>query len=172
MKKIALLFLALTMLLGFAGCAQESAPKATIEGTTAEIMEKIYADHAPVDLYLETRELEISDADAVAHNLGLENGEALSQASLSEPMMGSQAYSLAVVRVKDASDAERIAKEIYDNVNMRKWICVEADVKTVACYGDVIMMYMVNSEFTDVPTAQSIQDAFRTVCGGQITIVG
>ncbi len=172
MKKFTLILLAAILLLECAGCVQKSTPKATLEGTTGEIMDKLYATHTPVDLYLETRELDISDADGVRHNLGLENGEALSQCSLSEPMMGSQAYSLAIVRVKDGADTEKEAKEIYDNVNMRKWICVEADVKTVAYYGDVIMMYMVNSEFTDVPTAQSIQDAFRTVCGGEITIVG
>lgn len=172
MKKIATFFLAAVMLLGVAGCAQKPALQGGVEGTTAEIMDKLYANHTAVDLYLETRDLDIADADAVAHNLGLENGGALSQCSLSEPMMGSQAYSLAVVRVKDGNDTAQIAKEIYDNVNMHKWICVEADVKTVAYSGDVVMMYMVNSEFSDVPTVQSIQDAFRTVCGGQITIVG
>lgn len=172
MKRIIPLLLAVIVLLGAAGCAKTSVPQATLEGTTTEIIEKIYANHTPVDLYLETRELDVADSDAVAHNLGLTSGEGITQCSLSEPMMGSQAYSLAVVRVKEGNDTAKIAKEIYDNVNMRKWICVEADVKTVAYYGDVVMLYLVNSEFTDVPTSQSIQDAFRTACGGQITIVG
>ena len=84
----------------------------------------------------------------------------------------SQAYSLVVLRVKDAADAPQIARDVYDNVNTRKWICVEADTKTVMYSGDVVVLFMVDSGFDDVATVESIQEAFKTVCNGNMTIVG
>ena len=83
-----------------------------------------------------------------------------------------QAYSLVVLRVKDAAEAPEIAQEVYDNINTRKWICVEADTKTVMYAGDVVVLFMIDSEFGDVATVESIQEAFRAVCGGSMTIVG
>ena len=56
MKKFTALLLAAFILLTAVGCAKKepSAAPATIEGTTAEIIDKIYANHKEVDLYLET----------------------------------------------------------------------------------------------------------------------
>ena len=86
-------------------------------------------------------------------------------------MMG-QAYSLVVARVKDAADAEQMAKDLYENVDTNKWICVEADTKTAAYYGDVVMFFMVNSTFAESATTDSIGQAFNTVCNGGATFVG
>ena len=140
MKKFTALLLAAFILLTAVGCAKKepsasAAAPSTIEGTTAEIIDKIYANHKEVDLYLETLPLDVTDSNAVSYNTGLASGEKLSEGSISEAMM-SQAYSLVVLRVKDAADAPQIAKDIYDNVNTRKWICVEADAKTVMYSGE------------------------------------
>ena len=114
MKKFTALLLAAFILLTAVGCAKKepSAAPATIEGTTAEIIDKIYANHKEVDLYLETLPLDVTDSNAVTYNTGLASGEKLSEGSISEAMM-SQAYSLVVLRVKDAADAPQIAKDIY-----------------------------------------------------------
>lgn len=167
MKKI--IAMALAMLLVLSGCAQKNAGGA--EGTTTEIIDKIYASHAPIALHVDTMELDLADNDAVKYNTGLSSGEKISQASVSEAMM-SQAYSLVVLRVKNAADAPQIAKDVYDNVNTRKWICVEADTKTVMYSGDVVVLFMIDSSFDDVATVESMQEAFKTVCGGDMTIVG
>ena len=60
MKKFTALLLAAFILLTAVGCAKKepSAAPATIEGTTAEIIDKIYANHKEVDLYLETLPLD------------------------------------------------------------------------------------------------------------------
>lgn len=173
MKKFTALLLAAFILLTAVGCAKKepSAAPATIEGTTAEIIDKIYANHKEVDLYLETLPLDVTDSNAVSYNTGLASGEKLSEGSISEAMM-SQAYSLVVLRVKDAADAPQIAKDIYDNVDTRKWICVEADAKTVMYSGDVVVLFMVDSTFDDLATPASMQEAFKTVSGGNMTIVG
>lgn len=167
MKKF--IAMALAMLLVLSGCAQKKA--SGVEGTTSEIIDKIYANHAPLELYVDTMTLDLSDNDAVKYNTGLSSGEKISQASVSEAMM-SQAYSLVVLRVKNVADAPQIARDIYDNINTRKWICVEADTKTVMYSGDVVVLFMIDSAFDDVATVESMQEAFKTVCGGDMTIVG
>lgn len=172
MKKLIALMLSALVLLGAAGCSKKDvAPQTTVEGSTSEIIDKIYENHPKMDLYVDTMQLDVTDSNAVKYNTGLASGEKISEASISEAMM-SQAYSLVVLRVKNAADAPQVAKDIYDNVNTRKWICVEADTKTVMYAGDVVVLFMVDSTFDDVATVSSIQEAFKTVCGGSMTIVG
>lgn len=156
----------LAMLLVLSGCAGDGG----VEGTTAEIIEKIYANHPPMELHVDTVELDLGDADAVKYNTGLPSGEKIAQASVSEAMI-SQAYSLVVLRVKNPADAPKIAREIFDNANTRKWICVEADAKTVMYSGDVVVLFMVSEDFGDSATPESVQQAFRAVCGGRMTII-
>ena len=114
----------------------------------------------------------MADADAVAYCTGLESGDKLSAACVSEPMMGSQAYSLVVARVKNAADAPEVARQMYDNVDTAKWICVSADTKTAAYSGDVVMLFMVGSQFAESATTDTMLEAFKTVCGGNMTVVG
>ena len=169
MKKLIAIALAALLALSVSGCAKKEA--GGVDGTTSEIIDKIYANHASMDLDVDTMELDVTDADAVAYNTGLTSGEKLSQASVSEAMM-SQAYSLVVLRVKNAADTAQVARDVYDNVNTRKWICVEADTKTVMYSGDVVVLFMVDSGFDDVASVESIQEAFKVVCNGNMTIVG
>ena len=172
MKKIVTLVLTLGLLLSFAGCAKEAAPQGGVEGTPAEIIAKIYENHQKLLLNVMSTELDVADADAVAYCTGLESGDKLSAACVSEPMMGSQAYSLVVARVKNAADAPEVARQMYDNVDTAKWICVSADTKTAAYSGDVVMLFMVGSQFAESATVDTMLEAFKTVCGGNITVVG
>ena len=172
MKKLFSLFLTLGLLLSFAGCAKEATPQGGVDGTPEEIIAKIYENHQALKLNVMSTELDLSDADAVAYCTGLESGDKLSAAWVSEPMMGSQAYSLVVARVKDAADAPEVAKEMYDKVNTAKWICVDADTKTAAYSGDVVMFFMVGSQFAESATTDTMLEAFKTVCGGSVTVVG
>ncbi|MGM9604960.1 MAG: hypothetical protein ACI3XG_07830 [Faecousia sp.] len=171
MKKI-LSFVLTLALLAFAGCAKEAVPQGGVDGTPEEIIAKIYEVHQPLKLNVVSMELDLTDADAVAYNTGLESADKLGAAWVSEPMMGSQAYSLVVARVKDAADAPQVAKDIYDKVNTAKWICVEADTKTAAYSGDVVMFFMVGSQFAESATVDTMLEAFKTVCGGNVTVVG
>lgn len=175
MKKAICMILALTLALSLAACG-EKAPQTvntTLDGTPEQIIEKIYAAHTEKEMKLPlmTMEVDLQDTDSLSYNMGLDSGDRLSAAAISEPMMG-QAYSLVVARVKDAADAEQMAKDLYENVDTNKWICVEADTKTAAYYGDVVMFFMVNSTFAESATTESIGQAFNTVCNGGATFVG
>ena len=76
-----------------------------------------------------------------------------------------------VARVNDASKTEEIAKEMANGINQSKWVCVTADDMKVMTKGDVIVLFMVDSEFSDTVTSDEIEHAFQTVCGGSLDAV-
>lgn len=166
------LALALSML---AGCGAKTqtpeAPKGGVEGTAAEIIEKIYAQHKPIDLSLVSMDVDLSDPDAVKYMTGLDSAEKIAEAAVSETMLG-QPYSLVVVRVKDAADAQAVARQMYEGIDTRKWICVAADTKTAAYSGDVAVFFMVSSDFADCASVETVAEAFQAACGGTADVIG
>jgi putative cell wall-binding protein len=170
MKKFLTLLLAMMLIMtSFTACGSGSEDTnggaSAVEGTPAEIIEKIYEQHPVADLPLGTIELDLADADAVKMFTGLDSADKIDSAAASESMMGAQAYSLVVVRVKDAADAAAVAEEMMNGIDQRKWICVEADDLRVAAAGDVVVLMMVSSAHADVVTAEGIIDAFGAVAG-------
>ena len=171
MKKLICVLLAAMLLLSMSGCGKKAEPQKAPEGTPGEIIDKIYENHQALQLKVFTMDLDLADPDALRYNTGLESADKLSAAAVSEAMMG-QAYSLVVLRVKDAADAPQVAKDIYDKVDTAKWICVNADTKTAAYCGDVVLFFMAGSQFSESATTDTILEAFRTVCGGNVTVIG
>ena len=171
MKKLICVLLAAMLLLSMTGCGEKAEPQKAPEGTPGELIDKIYENHQALQLKVFTMDLDLADPDAVRYNLGLESADKLSAAAASEAMMG-QAYSLVVLRVKDAADAPQVAKDIYDKVDTAKWICVNADTKTAAYCGDVVLFFMAGSQYADSATTETILEAFKTVCGGNVTVIG
>ena len=90
------------------------------------------------------------------------------EAAVSEPMMGSQAYSFVLIRLKDAADAEDVANAVIEGIDPRKWICVEADDVRVMTKGDVVALYMVGSQFGDEISGDTVEKVFTEVVGGSI----
>lgn len=100
---------------------------------------------------------------------GLEDASMLTEACAYESMVGSIAFSLVLVRVNDAANAETVGQQMKDGIDPRKWICVEAnDLQVVGC-GDVVMLIMLDSSLG--VTSQNFVDAFQTVCGGELDFV-
>ena len=73
-----------------------------------------------------------------------------------------------LVRVKDAADAEEVANAMINGIDPRKWICVEADDVRVMVKGDVVALYMVDSEFGDEMSGDGIEAALTEVLGGSL----
>lgn len=132
--------------------------------TLPDLVSAIYAKQS-VELNLgDPMAVDLSDADAVQYNLGLSDGSKLKEAYVSESMMGSQAYSLVVVRVKNAADAADVAQSMYDGINQSKWICVTANALAVGAYGDTVMLAMANSDLgADLHT--NLRSAYASAVG-------
>ena len=107
-----------------------------------------------------TQRIDINDADAVKSFTGLDNSENIEYAVVSEPMMSSQAYSLVLVKTKEGTDSNEMAKLINENVDERKWICVSAEKIYTTTSGNVICLVMTNEN-----TANTIFESFKTLAG-------
>lgn len=169
MKKfISVILMAALALSLFAACGKtDDAPKgADLSGESAEaLVNKIYESKMP-EFALMTMPVDLADAEMVAWQTGVSDPALLKEAVISESMMGSQAYSLVMVRVNDAAKAEEVAQMMLDNIDPRKWICVAADDIDAAIYGDLVLFVMIDSSF-GIPAADFI-GAFKTIAGGAL----
>lgn len=130
------------------------------------------AEKSPVEFMAGIIPVDVTDTTeeglwALKAYTGLSSADKLTAAVAYESMMGSQAFSLVLVQVKDAADAQTVAQEMKDNIDMRKWVCVGADEIAVAGSGDVVMLIMVDSANLGLKT-ESFVTAFTEVMGGQV----
>ena len=149
--------------------AKEPAKPAAPSGSPSDIIDKIYAKKT-VELPLGTTELDLSDGEMFTAVTGLASSDKVKEAAYSESMIGSQAYSMVVVRVKKSKDATTVADEMLNGINPAKWICVEADDVRVAAYDDLVMLIMVSSQLEETVTGREIVSAFKKVCGGSLDV--
>ena len=131
----------------------------SVEDLTA-FVDEIYAGNENLFPSLMTQVVDLTDADSVAYMTGLENGDDLEYLVVSEPMMSSQAYSLVIAKVKDGADADKLAKTMSDKINMRKWICVSAEVVYATSTDELVFLVMSSEEM-----AKPVYDAFKTKVG-------
>ena len=150
MKKILTLLMVMALIMtGFTACGSGNEGEAggnaagSVEGTPAEIIEKIYEQYPVADLPLGTIEIDLADADAVKMFTGLDSAD----------------------KIDSAADAASVAEEMMNGIDQRKWICVEADDLRVAAAGDVVVLMMVSSQHADVVTAEGIIGGFEAVAG-------
>ena len=149
--------------------AKEPAKPAAPSGSPSDIIDKIYAKKT-VELPLGTTELDLSDGEMFTAVTGLASSDKVKEAAYSESMIGSQAYSMVVVRVKKSKDAATVADEMLNGINPAKWICVEADDVRVAAYDDLVMLIMVSSSLEETVTGKEIVSSFKKVCGGSLDV--
>lgn len=126
-------------------------PAATDEELSA-LVDSIYEVH-PVELMMiQTTALDPADADWMKYDSGLdaELAAKVDAGVKSESMTGSQAYSLVLLRLKDAADAQTVADAMLANMDPAKWVCVMADQERVVTFDDKVLFVMSNSELTDI----------------------
>ena len=180
MKKVLSLVMALVLTLSvFTACGNKTAATtpaettaaavATVEGTTEELLNQIVTEN-PVEFMGGVIPVDLTDTSedglwAVKSYTGLEDAASLTEAAVFEPMMGSIAFSMVLVRVAPEADAKAVAEAMKSGIDTRKWICVEANDLLVAGIGDVVMLIMLDSE--SGLTAQSFVDAFAKVAGAE-----
>ena len=173
MKKFLSVILVLTMVLSMAACGKKNqeteAAAQSVAGTMEELLNKTI-EQRPVEFMGGVIPVDLTDSSedglwALKSYTGLDSAEKISEAAAFEPMMGSLAFSMVMVRLADGADAKSVAESMKSGIDTRKWICVEANDLKVAGFGDVVMLIMVNSD--SGMTAQSFVDAFAKVAGFQ-----
>ena len=188
MKKLIALLLVLVTVFAFAACGNNNptegntpadptdppvAAKTPYAGTLEELLNKL-VEKVPVEFMGGVMPIDLTDTSedglwAVKSFTGLENGEKLTEAAVFEPMMGSIAYSLVTVRVKEGEDVQAVAQAMKNGIDTRKWICVNADDLQVATYCDVVMLIMVSSE--NGLASQPYVDALKEIVGADLDSV-
>ena len=130
----------------------EEPAQAEPDAELSEMVDAIYKIQ-PVELIgMETTAIDLTDETWYGYLAGLtaNNVGKVDAAVISEPMTGSQAYSLVLLRLKDKADAREIADSMEENISMRKWVCVEADKARVVSFDDKLLYVMADSELVDV----------------------
>ena len=150
MKKIKL-FSIFAILLGglflLSGCGQKE-----LTGSLEDIMNDLneytfkgYGDDEK-PMLMNTNVLEMAP-DNIEYYIGTKEIE-YEEIYASEPMMSSIAYSVVLVRMKDGANIEDAKTKIKENVNPRKWMCVEVPEEDVIVKnkGNLIILIMVADE--------------------------
>lgn len=120
------------------------------------LIDSIYKN-ANVELpSLETNEIDMSDNYTVSTYTGSQDNSNIESIVVSEPLISSQAYSLVVMKLKNSADVEKVKHNIYDNVNMSKWICVSAEKLYITNYNNIVFYVM-----SDEDWAQPVYTAFK-----------
>lgn len=152
----------------FAGCTKNEEAKqlsCTLEEAVAKIYEVNPVEFSPATIPLDLTDTSEDGQGTVNYYTGLDNANMISEAVVSEAMIGSIPYSLVLVRVTDTANTQNVAKAMKSGIDTRKWVCVEADDLQVSGFGDVVMLVMIGSEYGK---AQSFTDAFKNVCGSDL----
>ena len=130
----------------------EEPAQAELDAELSDMVDAIYKIQ-PVELMgMETTAIDLTDETWYSYLAGLtaDNVGKVDAAVISEPMTGSQAYSLVLLRLRDKADAREIADSMEENISMRKWVCVEADKARVVSFDDKLLYVMADSELVDV----------------------
>lgn len=173
MKKIICILLALSMIFAFAACSgngetaetttEPAAEAVELTGTLEEIAANIYANTTTIEMMLmDPMEIDLADVEVAGSYIGVSSTDSIERAVFSEPMIGSIAYSMCLVKAKDGTDVEALKNEILEGVNYRKWICVAAEKVLVTNCGNTIMMIMAAENIVD-----DVYNAFNIVANGE-----
>lgn len=110
------------------------------------MLKSIYKDLGDILPALEFQKIN-SSTESLNYFTGLSDSSNVKFAVVSEPLMNAQAYSLVVLKVKDVSKIEDMKQEMYENINMAKWICVSAEKLYITNSDDIIFMVMASDDW-------------------------
>lgn len=116
----------------------------------------IYEDLGDELPSLETESVDASDENLVTTYTGLKSNKYVAELIVSEPFINAQAYSAVVVIAKDGANIEDMKKEMLDNINMNKWVCVSAGKLYITNSGNVIFLIMSDDDW-----AKPVYEGFK-----------
>lgn len=176
MKKVIAILLALVSILSFAACggtadtetttlAPETtteAPAAQLEGDLKGIASKVIENTTKIEMMLMDPDfVDFSDVDVAKYYIGVDPTDKVESAVYVDPAISSIPFSMCLIEAKEGVDIEALKNEVLETVNMRKWVCVEAEKLVVSNSGDTILMVMSTEEIAD-----DVYNAFNIVASG------
>ena len=142
---LAVVMLVVIMLVRGRGSETSTSKFETVDDVKT-MVKSIYSDLGDTLPALEFQELN-SSTESWKRFTGLSDSSNVEFAVVSEPLMNAQAYSLVVLKVKDTSKIEDMKQEMYDGINMAKWICVSAEKLYITNSDDIIFMVMASDDW-------------------------
>ena len=149
MKRILAVVMAVVLALALISCTanKEEASDTVYENVNVDVLsaiadslyEGIAEDNRPFVMSMPLTEEDFEFFTFIPYEEGLE-------AVANEPMMGSIAHSIVLVKCPTAEKAAEVAQAMKENCNPRKWVCVEADVVTSATNGNIAMLLMTTEQ--------------------------
>ena len=127
------------------------------------LINTINKDNKDILPELETMKINVKNIDEVTSYTGLTTNDGIESITVSVPVMTAQAYSVAIVKVKDSADVEKIKQEMLDNIDMRRWICVSAEQLYITNSGNVIFSVM-----ADKDVAKAVYNDFKKYVNNNI----
>ena len=127
------------------------------------LINTINKDNKDVLPELETMKINVKNIDEVTSYTGLTTNDGIESITVSVPVMTAQAYSVAIVKVKDSADVEKIKQEMLDNIDMRRWICVSAEQLYITNSGNLIFSVMADKDI-----AETIYNDFKKYVNNNI----
>ena len=112
---------------------------------------------------LMTSPIDVTDEEMLKSFTGLQSNKNVELALVSEPMMSSQAYSFVLVKVSKEANVEEMKTEMLNNIDTRKWICVEAEKVYITNHSDLICLVMSNEEW-----AKPVYNAFKEIVQNKV----
>ena len=98
---------------------------------------------------LETMKIDVKNIDEVTSYTGLKTNDDIESITVSVPLITAQAYSVAIVKVKENADVEKIKQEMLDNIDMGRWICVSAEQLYITNSGNLIFSVMADKDIAE-----------------------
>lgn len=158
---IAVIVIAL-IIAGIAFAIYNNKPKSNVQISSTEDMQNLINNvyeglETTLPPTLNTQVIDVSNTDVLKSFTGLTSNQDVDMAVVSEPMIGSQAYSFVLVKVKDGADADKVAKAMSENIDTRKWICVSAD-KLYATSVDNLALLVMSSDEWATPVYNKVKE--------------
>ncbi|MDR1512019.1 MAG: hypothetical protein LBS56_00845 [Propionibacteriaceae bacterium] len=136
------LFVALAPLLVLAACSGGASAEDTITGTTAEVLEQLIERAGEAEESPPAAVAPVASADA-QQMLGLSSAEfdeLVAEATAAQPLIGTFAHEVAVVKVKETAVAADVAAKMAAGFDSAKWVCVVPDKSVILVSGSYILL--------------------------------
>ncbi len=129
----------------------------------ASLIDQVYEKSGLELPMLETSEISLTDTEMLSYQIGLTNTQGVKGVVMSMPLMNAQAFTFALIQTEKGADIEKIKKDVLDNSNPRKWVCVGTEKVMVTNSDTVVCLIMASTADTPV-----LANAFAEVTGNTL----